>query len=240
VKDLKRKKQLFLSSRNLTLEEIADCDDKELKERLCTRAYFLGALQFGEFKLAGGAESDYYFDGRLLSLDPHGACLIAEWLWRQISARDDIDALGGPAVSSVPIVGALVYRASREEIGKLGGFFVRDAAKKHGTQNLIEGPIKPPMRLMVIDDTVTTGGSLMRAIKTLREHDYIVDRAAAIVDRGERTPEEFEKIDVEFTAALSLEDLKEPTSKNQNSITARPTMSPASKSAQAVAASANL
>jgi len=137
------------STRDLAPEEIARNGDEDLKTRLRTRAFELGALRSGKFRLVSGAKTDRYFDGRLLSLDPKGSDLIAEWLWSQISDRDDIDAVGGPAVAAVPMVGALIHRAAKEKTW-LKGFFVRDAAKKHGMQNIIEGPIKELKRLMVI------------------------------------------------------------------------------------------
>jgi len=191
-------------------QNISRCADDELKRRLRARALELGALKFGEFQLVSAAKTDLYFDGRLLSLDPQGAALIAEWLWRQIGARDDIDAVGGPAVAAIPMVGALVHRAALEN-SRLKGFFVRAAVKSHGTQNLIEGPIEPPMRLTAIEDAVTTGGSLISAIKALREHGYAVEFAAAIMDRGKDTQAKFAAIGVEFVAALTLKDLLSPT-----------------------------
>ena len=148
----------------------AGLDRRKAAERLLERAKELGALKFGEFTLSSGQKSTYYFDGRLLSLDPEGTDLISS-VFLDIARQAEADAVGGPAVAAVPIVGAMVVRSrmegaraqggtSRRRTGAtspaagtathgLTGFFVRAEAKKHGAGKQIEGPLTDVLRSVI-------------------------------------------------------------------------------------------
>ena len=138
----------------------------EKAERLLERALELGALEIGEFTLSSGQKSKYYFDGRLLTLDPEGSDLISSLFLDEI-AKAGADAAGGPTVAAVPIVGAITLR-SRLEGRPVMGFFVRPEVKGHGGRKQVEGPVEPGMKVAVFDDTISTGGSLFAAIERWR------------------------------------------------------------------------
>lgn len=171
---------------------------KVLGERLLARAKELEALRFGDFTLSSGQRSKYYFDGRLLSLDPEGADLISA-AFLDIVRRARAEAVGGPAVAAVPIVGALVLR-SRLEGHALTGFFVRAEAKQHGAGKQIEGPVKPGTRVAVFDDTVSTGGSLLSALDAVQQLGCTVVMTLAVLDRVQGGSAEIRRRGLPFTA----------------------------------------
>ena len=160
-----------------------------------------GALKYGEFTLTSGRQSSYYFDGRLLSLDPEGAHLIGRALL-PILRRAGVNAVGGPALGAVPMVTAVAL-ASRQEPDPLPAFVVRTETRTHGTAQTIEGPLAKGSRVAIIDDTCTTGGSLLHAIAAAEEAGCTVVKAVALLDRREGGAEELERRGYDFTALLA-------------------------------------
>ncbi|GBD11476.1 Orotate phosphoribosyltransferase [bacterium HR23] len=154
---------------------------REVRQRLLDLARAKGALKLGEFILSSGQRSHYYFDGRLLSLDPEGAYLIGKEMVA-IARGVQAQAIGGPSLGADPIVGATVA-VSHLEGYPLVGFLVRSEPKGHGTRRLIEGPLARGMRVLIVDDVCTTGGSLFRAINAVEAEDCIVARVAVLLDR---------------------------------------------------------
>lgn len=194
-----------LESMNTGEMDIKTASAEALKQRICARAVEIGALLTGEFVLTSGKTSNIYFDGRVLLLDPVGAALVAELFWREVK-KQQIDAFGGPAVGSVLIVGALAHRAAQES-SNIKGFFVRNTAKAHGTQKSIEGNLQPKSRVLVVEDTVTTGGSLLRATDALEAAQCEVVRVVAVLDRNEGAKDKFTARDIPFDAFLSIDAL---------------------------------
>lgn len=169
-------------------------------ERILELAKTLGALTFGEFTLSSGQKSNYYFDGRLLSLNPDGLQEIAEALLpmvRDAGAR----AIGGPTLGADPIVGGVVLLSGQEGHG-MAGFLVRSQAKQHGTGRQIEGPLKKGTPVAVVDDTVSTGGSLFTAIEAAEAHGCRVVKVLAILDRHQGGSEELRRRGYDFEALL--------------------------------------
>ena len=164
--------------------------------RLLDRAKELDALRWGEFKLSSGEPSNYYFDGRLLSLDPEGAGLISSLFMDAISAAG-CEAFGGPTVAAVPIVGALSLVAHQRDV-QATGFFVRDAAKQHGMGKRIEGSLRPGMKVAVFDDTVSTGGSLLSAIDAVQEFGCDVALVLCVLDRKQGGSDEVRRRGLPF------------------------------------------
>ena len=160
-----------------------------------------GALKYGEFTLTSGRKSSYYFDGRLLSLDPEGAHLIGRALL-PILRRAGVNAVGGPALGAVPMVTAVAL-ASREQRDPLPAFVVRTESRTHGTLQTIEGPLAKGSRVAIIDDTCTTGGSLLHAIAAAEEVGCTVVKVVALLDRREGGAEELERRGYDFTALLA-------------------------------------
>jgi orotate phosphoribosyltransferase len=118
-----------------------------------------------------------------------------------------VDAIGGPTLGADPVIGAVLALAAIENI-PLVGFIVRKEAKEHGTQRVVEGPLQPGMRVAVFDDTVTTGGSLKRAIDQIEAVQCTVIKALAIVDRQEGAQQNFAQWGYPFQALFTIGELK--------------------------------
>ena len=149
--------------------------------RILQIAERLGALQFGEFRLTSGKTSAYYFDGRLLTLDPEGSYRVAGALMPLVAERR-ADAVAGPAVAAVPMVAAVALM-SYTQGRPVKALIVRDEAKKHGTGKLIEGAALPGDRVVVMDDTCSAGGSLLHAIDAVEAAGCAVVKVVCILDR---------------------------------------------------------
>lgn len=159
-------------------------EDKSLAEEILAQAEELGALLFGEFVLASGQTSSYYFDGRLLTLSPKGANLAAQALLPAIREAG-AQAVGGPAVGAVPLVAAITMLSGQDGDAPVPGFFVRKEAKDHGAGKAIEGPLPPGARVAVVDDVCSTAGSLYMAMEAAESAGHEVVLAACILDRAQ-------------------------------------------------------
>ena len=167
------------------------------------------AVKFGDFTLASGKKSDVYVDGRLFTLSSDGAALVAEVLWERMAPLSP-DAIGGMTLGADPIVGATIAHAGR--VGDtVAGFLVRKEPKGHGTKKCVEGPrpeIERP-RVLIVEDTATTGGSSLKAAHRVQEEwNAEVIGAFVIVDRGEGASEAYAAEGIEFHAMLTLDDLR--------------------------------
>ncbi len=121
------------------------------------------ALKFGEFRLASGNTSNYYLDGKQVTLHAEGLRLVSEGV---LSLLDGVacDAVGGMSIGADPIIGGVLATAAVQ--GRdLKGFLVRKEAKGHGTKKFLEGPVEPGQKVIIIDDVITTGGSSIQAIE---------------------------------------------------------------------------
>lgn len=152
-----------------------------LAERLLQLAGERGALQYGEFTLTSGEKSSYYFDGRLLSLDPEGAYLIGK-AFLPIIREAGAQAVGGPTLAADPIVAAVAL-TSHLEGTSIPAFIVRAQTKGHGTQKLVEGPLAPGSRVAIVDDTCSTGGSLLHSIDAVEAMGCTVAVVVVLLDR---------------------------------------------------------
>lgn len=156
----------------------------ETRERLQEK--IRSCIQTGQITLASGKVTDFYFDGRLVSLDSEGSVWIASLFLEEIKQRPEIVAIGGPTSGADPIVssiGILAYQSGRD----LQLFYVRKETKGHGMMKRIEGPELPAgAEVLLVDDVLTTGNSLLRARDTVTEEAGVKVRGALIVvDREE-------------------------------------------------------
>jgi orotate phosphoribosyltransferase len=134
--------------------------------------------------LASGRRSSFYFDARQVLLDPEGASLAGALMWSGI-APSAPSAVGGLTLGADPLVCAVSATAWAQG-RRVTGFFVRKEAKKHGLQQWIEGPfIEEGTPVAVVDDVLTSGGSLVLAIEKARQAGGVVVSAAVVIDRGE-------------------------------------------------------
>ena len=162
-----------------------------------------GALKYGDFTLSSGKKSKYYFDGRLLSLDPEGSRLIVEALLPILDSAE-VEAIGGLTLGADPIVSAVAL-ASGLRGKSIPGFIVRKEAKGHGTGQSIEGPLRPGSRVAIIDDVCTTGGSLFQAIDAAEAVGCTVVKVAAVLDRREGGSDELLRRGYDFVALLEAD-----------------------------------
>ena len=156
------------------------------------------AVRFGEFELAHGGTSDYYVDKYRFETDPRCLELIAAAFADRV---DEGDTLGGVALGGVPLAAATSVVASVPYV------IARKQRKEYGTGNLIEGALAEGEEVVVLEDIVTTGSSLIDAIEALREAGASVERALVVVDREEGGRENVEDAGVEMEALVTASEL---------------------------------
>lgn len=164
----------------------------------------------GDFVLASGRRSRFYVDLRRTSLTAEGATLIGELLLDAIVARGWQPAgIGGMTLGADPLTTSVAVAAWRRGIAT-SSFIVRKEAKGHGAGRQVEvgGDLPDGADVVVLDDTITTGGSTVRAIDALREAGYRVIGAACVVDRDEGGRAALDDAGVPLLALLTLEDLR--------------------------------
>jgi orotate phosphoribosyltransferase len=142
------------------------------------------SVRHGEFTLASGQKSDLYVDVRQTSLHPEGAWLIGRLILEQL--HDDVIAIGGMSLGADPPVCAAVT-ASFETQRPLPGFLIRKEPKGHGVERHVVGRSSLPSgaKVIIIEDTTTTGGSLLKAVTHARESGLEVIQCLTVVDRQE-------------------------------------------------------
>ena len=173
----------------------------ETLDRLLALALERGAIKYGDFTLTSGKKSSYYFDGRLLSLDPEGAYLISQAIIPLLEQAGAM-AVGGTTLGADPMVAALAL-ASHIKGRSIPAFIVRKESKTHGTKQNIEGPLEPGTNVAIVDDVCTTGGSLFHAIKAAEEAGCSVVKVVSILDRNEGGSEEMRKRGYNFSTLLA-------------------------------------
>lgn len=164
-------------------------------------------------RLASGRESDFYIDCRQVTLTAEGVYKIAKYILGLIrQEKMAVQAVGGPALGAVPVaaaVSALSYDPSFEG-EPLDTFFVRAAAKKHGKGNKVDGPaLQAGLSLLLLDDVLTTGGSLLKAARAVQELGCRVEKTLVIVDRQEGGCENLEKEGLSVVSILARSDLEQ-------------------------------
>ena len=137
------------------------------------------ALVIGEVTLSSGRKADYYVDARRALLRPAGFRAVGE-LIAAAAVDAGATAVGGPVMAAIPLACAAIAVPSGTG---LTGFFVRGERKEHGLQRWIEGPVEAGAPCLVVEDTVTTGGSVVAAIERIREEGLEIVGALCVVDR---------------------------------------------------------
>jgi orotate phosphoribosyltransferase len=164
------------------------------------------ALKFGQFTLASGKKATYYLDGKQVTLDPHGARLVAEGILDLLAGGGPMPtAVGGMSIGADPITAAVITMSAVRGT-PLCGFMVRKEPKGHGTNQYIEGPVRPGSDVVIVEDVVTTGGSSLAAIRHCEAFGLRVVRVVAIVDRMEGGGEAFAAHGYPFASLLSIRD----------------------------------
>jgi orotate phosphoribosyltransferase len=140
------------------------------------------AVVHGRVTLSSGREADYYVDLRRITLDAEAAPLVGE-VMLDATADLDFDAVGGLTLGADPVAAAMLHAAAARG-RRLDAFVVRKEGKAHGLQRRIEGPDVAGRRVLAVEDTSTTGGSVLTAVEALREAGAHVVGVAVIVERG--------------------------------------------------------
>jgi orotate phosphoribosyltransferase len=143
--------------------------------------YLARAVSFGTFTLASGKTSSYYINSKKVLFHAEAIALLGELLYRA-TADLPIQAIGGLEVGAIPMAAAAAMRYHQHG-RSIEGFFVRKEAKGHGSKQRVEGEIKAGDRVAVIDDVLTTGGSVVQAIQEVEKIGATVQRVVCVVDR---------------------------------------------------------
>lgn len=179
---------------------------KEIRNEIYLKAY-----QKRHVRLTSGRESDFYVDSKQVTLTAAGIYKIAFFILGMIRERGlDIKAVGGPAMGAVPLVGAISALSYQDPFYcPLDMFYVRSERKEHGTGKLVEKPaLRSGLSVLVVDDVLTTGGSLLWAAREVCEMGCRVEAFMVIVDRQEGGRENIEKEGFELYSIVTREDLE--------------------------------
>jgi orotate phosphoribosyltransferase len=177
-------------------------DKPKLIELLKTRS-----LKHGDFTLASGKKSKFYIDGRLVTLSAGGANHIADGILDLLKNYPEVNAVGGLTMGADPIVGAVLAKAGAWGRDDLLGFLVRKQTKDHGTGKLVEGPLQPGMKVAILDDVATTGGSSLQAVEAVRAAGAEVSVVIVVLDRLQGAAQNFADQGLKFEALTDLRDL---------------------------------
>ena len=167
---------------------------REIKEK---------AVVHGKVTLSSGKEADYYIDLRRVTLDAVAAPLVGQAM---LDATKDLDyeAVGGLTLGADPVATAMMHMA-KVNGRALNSFVVRKEGKAHGLQRRIEGPDVAGKRVLAVEDTSTTGGSVLTAVEALEQAGAIVVGVAVVVDRGAGA--KVEAAGLKYISVISLEEL---------------------------------
>ena len=177
-----------------------DTHRKTLLHLLKERAY-----KQGHFTLSSGKETEHYINCKPVTLSCEGNALLSHLMIKEI--EDDAVAVGGLTLGADPLVCGVAQRAYYSGHRHVDALIVRKNPKGHGTKEVIEGN-KPPKGsiVTVLEDVTTTGSSAIRAVNTLRDAGYIVNRVVTIVDRMENH-KVWENNNIKFISLFKLEDV---------------------------------
>ncbi len=163
------------------------------------------AIVHGRVTLSSGTEADYYVDLRRISLDGEAAPLVGI-VMRDLTRDLDYDAVGGLTLGADPVATSMLHAAAAAG-ERLDAFVVRKEGKAHGLQQRIEGPSIAGRRVLVVEDTTTTGVSPIAALHAAREVGAQVVAVATIADRATGADEKIESEGVAYRFVYSLEEL---------------------------------
>jgi orotate phosphoribosyltransferase len=163
------------------------------------------AVVHGRVVLSSGREADYYVDLRRITLDAQAAPLVGR-VMLDLTADWAFDAVGGLTLGADPVAVSMLHAAAGRG-RELDAFVVRKAEKTHGLQRRIEGPDVAGRRVLAVEDTSTTGGSVLTAVDALREAGAEVVGVAVIVDRSTGAQEAVEAAGCDYRFAFGIDDL---------------------------------
>jgi len=178
----------------------------EFVNEFATFLHQKGIIKFGDFTLASGKKSSYYVDLRLVPSYPHEFRKMVIHLKNDIAQNIGLDEFD--SIVSVPTGGLVIASAlAMETVKPL--IYVRSKPKDYGTSKSIEGKIHDGMKVLMIDDVATTGGSVVNAIKSLKESNISIKDAYVIVDRMEGAGDAFAELGIKIHSILKILEITE-------------------------------
>ena len=183
-----------------------------IKEELSKAFHETGAFKWhrdGEFRLASGTTSPYYVDCRILLSHPEPRHLISQLAFDQLYNLS-FDVIGGLEIGAIPLATCISGLGfTHEPRREWRTFVVRKQSKEYGLGKLIEGSFTSGESALIVDDVLTTGGSILKATNAAREAGLVVNHALVIVDRQEEEGrKKLKQAGLDLIALLTLEDLK--------------------------------
>ena len=184
------------------MESIIDDLKKDLHKLLEKEA-----LKRGDFTLSSGKKSNYYLDGRVITMTPEGAYLVGNIIL-EMSKGKGVNAIGGPTLGADPIVGAVACLAYQRDI-PVKTFIVRKAVKEHGMAKQVEGPaLAAGSKVILVDDVATTGKALIEAKEALDKIGVKVVQTLVIVDRCEGAAQNLAAAGCKLDSIFTIKDLE--------------------------------
>ena len=185
----------------MTIRAEAAADRTRLIEYIQELAVF-----HGDFTLTSGKRATYYIDLRRISLDHRVSPLIGRVMVDLIQDLPDVVAVGGLTMGADPIATAILHQGAA--LGRpYDAFVVRKEPKDHGRGRQVEGPELEDRRVVVVEDTSTTGGSPLKAIEALERVGAIIAGVATVVDRATGAADAIRSRGYEYRSAIDLSDL---------------------------------
>src|SRR3954463_15797689 len=160
------------------------------------------AIVHGKVTLSSGREADFYVDLRRVTLSGRAAPLVGR-VMLELTEDLDYDMVGGLTMGADPVAAAMLHASG----GRLDAAVVRKEGKAHGLQRRIEGPDVAGRRVLAVEDTSTTGGSVLTAVEAFREAGAEVVGVAVIADRSTGAAEKVQAEGLEYRFAYGLADL---------------------------------
>ncbi len=163
-----------------------------------------GALRFGAFTLTSGKMSSYYIDLRIVPSLPEIFKRIIDAFveaLKNMIGLDRIDAIGGIPTAGLTYSTAVAYKLEKPLL------YVRKEPKEHGTQKRVEGLLRPGWKVLILDDLVTTGSSILRSAEAIRSEGGIVEDALVLIDRMEGGRERLAVSNIRLKALAKITEL---------------------------------
>ena len=159
----------------------------------------------GDFTLSSGKKSDYYIDARICTLSSKPLAIISK-IFFDLIKKSKSTYVGGPTIGADPIVGGILVCAAEENYN-LKGFLVRSIDKDHGTKKIIEGPTIENATITLVEDVVSTGGSLIKAIDRLENQGLKISSILSIVDREMNARSKFLERNISYNPLFTISEL---------------------------------
>ncbi|MGC9330070.1 MAG: orotate phosphoribosyltransferase [Candidatus Hinthialibacter sp.] len=160
------------------------------------------------FILTSGKQSHYYINGKLTAGDPEGLFCIARLILEEAKSLG-AEAVGGPTLGADPIVGAIAVLSHLDD-APMPLFIVRKEAKPHGARQQVEGSDIAGKKVVIVEDVITTGGSVFKAINAVRELGAVILKVICLVDREQGGREAFEEESIPYQPLFFISELVSP------------------------------